>query len=225
MPASTALARTSRASALAFASNVPLPPSPAVVADVIDRRTAVLRAKANEYYKDLGVIEAIDNARETISNVAALEFLMLLSEAFQLQPELLENRYAFTVPALDFLNTSPHPVKIPDLFLLLTASFWAPFTVWLSTSLLLPLLGAYFFNLTNKPSTRSRRYSFDPLTFNIVKGLLTFVVYGQGATLGGLVDLQHVARINSAFYGGYQSILVGTGIGILVTIYDAALKK
>ncbi|RAL58575.1 hypothetical protein DID88_003351 [Monilinia fructigena] len=221
----TTLTRTPRAGALAFASHVPLPPSPAVVADVIDRRTAVLRAKANEYYKDLGVVEAVETARETVSTVVALEFIMLLSEALQLQPELLENKYAFTIPALDFLSTSEYAVKIPDLFLLLTASFWGPFTLWLATSLLLPLLGAYFFNLTNKPNTRTKSYSFDPLTFNIVKGLLTFVVYAQGATFGGLVDLEHVARINSAFYGGYQSILVGTGIGILVTVYDAALKN
>ncbi|KAG4033514.1 hypothetical protein MFRU_004g00220 [Monilinia fructicola] len=221
----TALARTPRAGALAFASNVPLPPSPAVVADVIDRRTAVLRAKANEYYKDLGVVEAVETARETVSTVVALEFILLLSEALQLQPELLENKYAFTIPALDFLSTSEYAVKIPDLFLLLTTSFWGPFTLWLATSLFLPLLGAYFFNLTNKPNTRSKSYSFDPLTFNIVKGLLTFVVYAKDATFGGLVDLEHVARINSAFYGGYQSILVGTGIGILFTIYDAALKK
>ncbi|CAD6444419.1 5082ac3b-f10c-4c5c-89f2-38f7ac1c1739 [Sclerotinia trifoliorum] len=220
-----ALTRTPQASALGFTSNVPLPPSPAVVADVIDRRTAVLRAKANEYYKDLGVVEAVETARETLSNVVALEFIMLLSEALQLQPELLENKYAFTIPPINFLTTTEHAVKIPDLFLLLTTSFWSPFALWLSTSLLLPLFGAYFFNLTSKPSTRSKRYSFDPLTFNIVKGLVTFIVYGQDATFGGLIDLEQVARINSALYGGYQSILVGTGIGILFTMYDAVLKK
>ncbi|KAI9649462.1 hypothetical protein NHQ30_002038 [Ciborinia camelliae] len=222
---STALTRTPRPSALAFVSSVPLPPSPAVVADAIDRRTAVLRAKANDYYKDLGVVEAVETARETVSTVVALEFIMLLSEALQLQPELLANKYAFTIPAIDSLSTSQYAVKIPDLFLLLTTSFWGPFSLWLSTSLLLPLVGAYLFNLTNKPSTRTKRYSFDPLTFNIVKGLITFVVYGRAATLGGLVDLGHVARINSALYGGYESILLGTGIGILVTMYDAVLKK
>ncbi|TEY70235.1 hypothetical protein BOTCAL_0109g00240 [Botryotinia calthae] len=222
---STALTQTPHANAITFSSNVPLPPSPAVVADVIDRRTAVLRAKANEYYKDLGIVEAVETARETVSTVVALEFILLLSEALQLQPELLQNKYAFTIPPLQFLNTSEYAVKIPDLFLLLTTSFWGPFALWLSTSLLLPLFGAYFYNLTSKPSTRSRHYSFDPLTFNIVKGLITFVVYGQGATLGGLVDLEHVARINSALYGGYQSTLVGTGISILFTMYDAVLKK
>jgi hypothetical protein len=224
--ASTALTRTPRASALALAQNVPLPPSPAVVADVIDRRTAVLRSKVDTFYKELGVAEKIENTRENVSNIAALEFLLVLSEILQLQPVLLANKYAFTIPALSFLGTSAYPVKIPDLFLLLSNEFWGPFTLWICTSLLVPSLVAYFFNLTRTPTTRSRtRYSIDPLTFNIVKGLLTFVIYGQDATLGGLVDLEHVARINSAFYGGYNSVLVGAGISILFTMYDAVLKK
>ncbi|KAM3076536.1 hypothetical protein ACMFMG_007344 [Clarireedia jacksonii] len=212
--------------ALAVAQRVPLPPSPAIVADVIDRRTAVLRSKVDTFWKELGVVEKIENTRETVSNVAALEFLLVLSEVLQLQPELLANKYAFTIPALSFLHTSAYPVKIPDLFLLLTSSFWGPFTIWILTSLLIPSFVAYFFNLTSMPTTRSHtRYFIDPLTFNIVKGLLTFVIYGQDATLGGLVDPKHVARINSAFYGGYHSVLVGAGVGILFTMYDAVLKK
>lgn len=96
--------------------------------------------------------------------------------------------------------------------------------------MLVPLFAAYFVNLTSKPS-RGRgqishfNYEFDPLTFNIVKALLTFVVYGQDVTFGGLVDLESVARINSAIYGGYKGVLVGTGIGALVTIYEAVVKK
>ncbi|KAM3075206.1 hypothetical protein ACMFMF_005884 [Clarireedia jacksonii] len=220
------LTRTPRTSALAVAQRVPLPPSPAIVADVIDRRTAVLRSKVDTFWKELGVVEKIENTRETVSNVAALEFLLVLSEVLQLQPELLANKYAFTIPALSFLHTSAYPVKIPDLFLLLTSSFWGPFTIWILTSLLIPSFVAYFFNLTSMPTTRSHtRYFIDPLTFNIVKGLLTFVIYGQDATLGGLVDPKHVARINSAFYGGYHSVLVGAGVGILFTMYDAVLKK
>ncbi|PQE05844.1 cupin -type protein [Rutstroemia sp. NJR-2017a BVV2] len=224
--AGTALTRTPRAGALALAQSVPLPPSPAVVADVIDRRTALLRSKADKFYKELGVSEKIENTRESVSNIAALEFLLVLSEIAQLQPKLLKNVSAFTIPALSFFHTPEYPVKIPDLFALLTSQFWGPFTLWFCTSLLVPSLAAYFFNLTRMPTTRSHtRYSVDPLTFNIVKGLLTFVVYGQNATLGGLVDLENVRTINSAFYGGYQSVLVGAGVSILFTMYDAVLKK
>ncbi|RDW80029.1 hypothetical protein BP6252_04667 [Coleophoma cylindrospora] len=229
----TALTRTpARSNALtniSFPANVPLPPSPAVVADAIDRRTAVIRSKLNEVYTESGITETAQATRETLSTVTAIQAILVAYEVYHLRPELLTSRYAFTIPANAWLHTSEHAVKIPDMFLLLTSSFWGPFLLWLSTSVLLPLFASYFFNLTSKPKTRSNNtryeYTFDPLTFNIVKALLTFVIYGQDVTFGGLVNLESVARINSALYGGWQSILVGSGIGILVTMYEAVLKK
>jgi hypothetical protein len=224
------LTRTPRASALAFASNVPLPPSPAVVADAIDRRTQALRTRVSKAYKQSGLTETAEATRETLSTVVAIQVLVTAFELYSLRKELLADRYAFTIPSIALLGTGPYDVKIPDLFLLLTSSFWGPATLWAFTSFFVPLFAAYFFNLTAKPSrTRSHSthftYAFDPLTFNIVKALLTFVVYGQDVTFGGLVDLEYVARINSALYGGWQGVLVGTGIGSLVTLYEAVLKK
>jgi hypothetical protein len=228
--ARTALTRTPRASALAFASSVPLPPSPAVVADAIDRRTQALRTRVSKAYKQSGLTETAEATRETLSTVVAVQVITVAFELYNLRKEILADRYAFTIPAITLFGTQPHDVLIPDLFLLLTSSFWGPATLWAFTSLILPLFSAYFFNLTAKPSrARSHSthfaYAFDPLTFNIVKALLTFVVYGQDVTFGGLVDLEYVARINSALYGGWQGVLVGTGIGALVTLYEAVLKK
>ncbi|PMD25318.1 hypothetical protein NA56DRAFT_642346 [Hyaloscypha hepaticicola] len=228
--ARTALTRTPRASALAFASNVPLPPSPAVVADAIDRRTQALRTRVSKAYQQSGLTETAEATRETLSTVVAVQVLVTAFELYSLRKELLADRYAFTIPSIALLGTGPYDVKIPDLFLLLTSSFWGPATLWAFTSFFVPLFAAYFFNLTAKPSrTRSHSthftYAFDPLTFNIVKALLTFVVYGQDVTFGGLVDLEYVARINSALYGGWQGVLVGTGIGSLITLYEAVLKK
>ena len=84
--------------------------------------------------------------------------------------------------------------------------------------------------MTSKPKTRTIHtqqfnYTFDPLTFNLIKAILTYVVYAQDVTFGGLVDLEYVARINSALYGGWPSVIVGTGVGMLVTLYEAVLKK
>lgn len=62
------------------------------------------------------------------------------------------------------------------------------------------------------------------MTFNVVKALLVYVVFGQDVTFG-MIDLENVARINSAIYGGYQGALTGTGIGTLVTLYEAVIKK
>ncbi|TVY46599.1 hypothetical protein LOCC1_G001827 [Lachnellula occidentalis] len=222
-------ARSSALSNLSFASNLPLPPSPAVLAEVVDRRTAVLRSKFTEYYEKSGVVEGAEATRETLSSLTAIQGLIVLFELYNLRPELLPNRYAFTIPAIALLNTSPYSVKIPDLFLLLTSSFWGPAILWAFSSFLVPLAAAYFFNLTSKPRPRSHRtsfnYSFDPLTFNIVKAVLTYAIFGQDVTFGGLVDLEYVARINSALCGGYKGILTGTGIGTLVTLYEAVLNK
>lgn len=208
---------------------MPLPPSPAVVADAIDRRTAVLRSKVAGYYEKSGVIEGTEVTRQILSNLTVIHGLIVVFELLKLGPEVLPPRYAFTIPAIALLNTNPYPVKIPDLFLLLTSSFWGPTTLWVFSSFLVPLAAAYFFNLTSKPRTRSHstsfNYTFDPLTFNIVKALLTYAIFGQDVTFGGLVDLEYVARINSALYGGYKGILAGTGIGTLVTLYEAVLKK
>ncbi|KAG9239644.1 hypothetical protein BJ875DRAFT_86006 [Amylocarpus encephaloides] len=230
----SALTRTpARSSALAnlpFASSVPLPPSPAVVANAIERKSVVLRSKLSEVYQGSGINETTEATRTTLSSLVAIHVLIHAFELLNLRKELLPNRYAFTIPEMPLFHMSEYPVSIPDLFLLLTSSFWGPANLWSLTSFVLPLGFAYFFNLTGKPISRSNHskhfaYNFDPLTFNIVKALLTSVIYGQDVTFGGLVDLEHVARINSALYGGWKGPVVGTAIGALTTIYEAIIKK
>jgi hypothetical protein len=199
------------------------------VADAIDRRTAVLRSKAVKLYEKTGTSETVEATREALSSVVSVEALIIAFEAFFLRKEVLGDRHAFTIPAIKPLGTNPCPLAVPDMFLLLTSSFWSPFLLWLATSFIIPLTAAYFFNLTSKkPLGRghaSFAYSFDPLTFNIVKALITYVVYAQDVTFGGLVDLESVARINSALYGGYQGVLVGTAVGAIVTFYEAIIRK
>jgi hypothetical protein len=65
----------------------------------------------------------------------------------------------------------------------------------------------------------------DPLTFSIVKALISFVVYGQGVNFGGLLSDLSIMRLENAIYGGYKGILTGTAITALVSIYDAVLRK
>lgn len=222
--------RTPRASALSFASNVPLPPSPAIVADAIDRNTQVIRHKVAQAYEESGVVEYAQKTRESLSTVVAVQFFITAFEAWSLRSEVLSDKFAFTIPAISYIRKEPYDVWVPDLFLLLDRSFWGPLTLWAMTSLFLPLVAAYFFNMTAKPA-KSRghathfNYTYDPMTFNIAKALLTFIIYGQDVTFGGLVDLEYVARINSALFGGYKGVLVGTGVGALVTFYDAVLRK
>lgn len=209
---------------------MPLPPSPSVVVDAIDRNAAVIRRKVSRAFEDSGVIETTHSARESLSSVVSVEAIIIAFEAYCLRQEILEDRYAFTIPAISLLGFSEYPVHLPDLFLLLTVSFWGPALLWIFTSLFVPLLAAYFFNLTSKPRpgrghNTHFNYTFDPLTFNIVKALLTHLVYFQGVTFSGLADPIYIEKINYALYGGPSSVLVGCAIGILLTFYEAIIKK
>lgn len=191
----------------------------------------MIRTALCDFTAASGVVEAAQSTRESLSTVVSVEALILLFEAFNLRKEVLGDRYAFTFPAIPVLRTAPHPVDLPDLFLLLTTSFWAPFLLWTATSLLVPLLFAYFFNLTARPHHANARagvqrfeYRFDPLTFNVVKAVLSYAVYAREAT-GGLVSLDSIERVRTSAAGGWEGIVTGCGIGVLVTFYEAIMRK
>jgi len=121
-------------------------------------------------------------------------------------------------------------VYYPDLFRLLTAGFWMPTLLYASTSIFLPALLAYFFNLTMRDVRRHgavvrvARYNIDPLTFNIVKALLTYMVYGQLIGVN-LLGLENVATVRQAMFGGHQGVLIGCYVCIIASLYEAAQRK
>ncbi|KAI1331799.1 hypothetical protein F5Y16DRAFT_244051 [Xylariaceae sp. FL0255] len=229
---STAIAHTP-SRALSLASRIPLPATPADVAQAVDRSTLALRMRVASAYKESGITEATHATRETLSTVNSVLLVISAFELYFLRPEILADRYAFTIPAISFLGTSDYPVFIPDMFLLLTASFWSPALLWAFTSTILPSVAGYFINLTagahhgrvTRRSAPAPDAVVDPLTFSIVKAIISFVIYGQGVTFGGWVDEVSIARINSAIYGGYKGVLVGSAITGIFSIYDAVLKK
>lgn len=154
-------------------------------------------------------------------------------EAFGLQNTVLPRKYFFDVPSFHLgttVSTPSYAVKMPDLFQLLTAGFWSTSLLWASTSIFIPLLFSYFYNLSslNKRhrtrSTTAAHYGFDPLIFNIVKALVAFVVYGKGQTFG-LVNATTVATVDYAVLGGYNSIVIGSLVGVVVSLYEAAQSK
>lgn len=235
--ATTALVRTP-GRALSLASRIPLPATPADVAQAVDRSTVALRKRAASIYQDSGITEATQVTRESLSTVKSVIYLIAAFELYYLRPEVLPDRYAFTIPAIRLLGTANYPVQLPDMFALLTAAFWSPVSTWILTSLILPTFFGYFFNLSaahsssTGVSTRGRsranqgpEYNIDPLTFSVAKAIATYVVYAQGVTFGGLINPDSVERINSALYSGWKGVLVGTAVTGLTSIYDAVLKK
>lgn len=229
---STAVARTP-ARALQLASRIPLPASPADVANAVDRGTVAVRERVASIYADSGITEATQATRESLSSVTAVLFLINAFELYYLRPKLLDNRYAFTIPAVSALGTPDYPVYVPDIFLLLTSHFWSPALTWAFTSIILPSLAGYFVNLSAAQHTSSRgrprhhspEYPVDPLTFSVTKAVLTYVVYSMGASFGGWIDQESVATINSALFGSWQGAVVGSAVTGLMSVYEAVLKK
>ncbi|MBE3048477.1 hypothetical protein IMZ48_39440 [Candidatus Bathyarchaeota archaeon] len=227
---STALASTTPSRNLSLARRIPLPATPADVASAVDRGTTAVRTRMRSIYADSHIEDATSSARDKLSTIPGILLTVAAFELYHLKNELITNVYAFTVPALPPLTRTDYPVHVPDMFLLLTGSFWKPVLLWLVTSLFVPAAVGYFYNLSSgRVPRRGRRsgpeYTVDPLAFSVAKALISFVVYAQGVSLFGLVDKSSIGRINGAVYGGWRGVLVGCAVTGLTSLYDAILTK
>lgn len=211
--------------------NPTLPASPADVADLAEYETTQLYTNLADLYTLTGLPALITSLRETCSTLAAVHLLFLTLELLALQPLLLPWTFAY-----DLQPPPPFPENLglyyPDLFALLTPAFWRPFTLWTTTSILLPATISYFFNLTTRTVKRGgarvsvARYTFDPLTFSVAKGLATWMVYGRGVLgAAGIVDLEMSGQVNRAFWGGYEGVLVGCYVCVLAAIWEEVQRK
>ncbi|MCJ1431554.1 hypothetical protein MMC27_000907 [Xylographa pallens] len=229
----TALVTRSPRTSIAFASSVPLPPSPSVVVNQIDRQTIAARARIAEIWDKSGIIETSDSIRDALSNTVTIESIANSLELWGLFGVILPWKHLVAIPESTLLGTPEIPLRAPDLFQLLSSEFWSTFQIWVATSVMLPLFFSYFFNMTLKAKNGHVRHGrnvqssmqYDPLTYNISKALIAWLVYAQGLRLGGFFNNQSVAVLEAAIPGGLQGVLIGTGIGALTSIYEAVLKK
>lgn len=227
----SALATRTPKPKIPFPASVPLPPSPAVVAQQIERQGQRVRSRLNEAYASAGIDSTIGEVRERVSTSAFVETTALAIELFGLGRAVLPFKFLTTLPASATLGTGEIPIKVPDVFVLLTAGFWGTIFAWLLTSVALPLTASYFFNPTLKASgkmgkkTTHSSAQYDLLTFNVAKALITFLVYGRGVDFFGYPGDLTKARVQLAVPGGYQGILIASGVGALVSLYEAVLKK
>lgn len=209
------------------------PPSPAVVTDAIDRQTTRLREGLEGAWTSSGVLERSHALRASLSSVMAVEVIVILLEGGGLLNELLPLRYLTTTPPVEAAHLPAISIKVPDLFVLLTGAFWAPFTLWLLTGLVLPLIAAYFFNLSwqaaaggqRRGRSASSQASFDPLTFNIAKALLVYKVYAGHYTFFGLFSNFAIEKVNVSVPGQWAGMLTGNAIGVVGTLYEAILRR
>ncbi|KAJ9614216.1 hypothetical protein H2200_002352 [Cladophialophora chaetospira] len=220
-----------------LASQIPMPPSPAVVTDAIDQQTRRIRNSISHAYERTQVHEFADASRDVLSSPLTVTILALLVEAYGLRAQILPNKLLTTIPAIPYVKSSATPVLVPDLFLLLETKFWAPFSAWTLTSLILPAIISYFINLPLKAhpshtySTRQAavqsqaQLQFDPFIFSLAKGLIAYLVYANHFTLGGLFTHFTLATVNESVLGGWFAIVLSSGLSAAVSLYEAVLKK
>ncbi|KAJ5908088.1 hypothetical protein N7495_000770 [Penicillium taxi] len=220
--------RTSARSIIESAS-AQLPPSPAVVTDAIDRQTTKMREGLADAWLASGVLECSHSLRSTLSSVKVVETIITLVELGSLLKELVPFRYLLTTPEVSAIHLPAIPIKVPDVFVLLTSVFWAPLLVWALTSLILPLLAAYFINISLQATgglrPTSSRASFDPLSFNIAKALLVYKVYADHFSYFDLFSSYSIRKVRFSVPGQWQGMLTGTAIGVIGTLYEAILRR
>ncbi|KAF1835953.1 hypothetical protein BDW02DRAFT_567556 [Decorospora gaudefroyi] len=233
-----ALARTPRAiprrvsSAL---SEVDMPASPAQLAEVADQSFRVVAGKATELWHKTQIDHFKEVVRENASSVATIQTLILLLEAAGLQYNTLDTTPLFHMPEMLATYSDYQDVHGPNGWALLTAEWWAPAVLWSLTSWVLPLMVSYFFNLTIRSNTErrsaDRQYPADPLIFNVVRAVLAYSAY-RGTTDDTIVPRAWgpfseyaVLRVAGNVPGGYYGLQIGSLVGVLVSLYDAALKK
>jgi hypothetical protein len=209
-----------------------LPASPAIITEAIDAQTVKLRETLDHVWTASGLVERAHSLRATLSSLKAVEILVLLFESGSLAKELVPIRYLTTTPPVQAAQIPAIPIKVPDLFAVLEGAFWAPFSLWFLTCLFLPLVSAYFINLSWQASSGARRTrsaprlaQFDPLTFNIVKALLVHFVYVNDFNFFGVYSAFAIRKVVDSVPGGASGLLTGTAIGGVGALYEAILHR
>jgi hypothetical protein len=204
-----------------------LPPSPTVVVDEIEQASDRVYASLDDLYTLSYIPELIDWTREGCSSIATVHLAFLLMEAYSLSSAVVPWNYWFDFPSIG--GTRSFAVKIPNLFVMLTSSYWSPVLLWSATSIFIPLIFAYFFNLTvhtvkrNNARVRVVRYNYDPFTYNVVKFMCVSTVYGAGI-LQGWVNDDTVSTVDQSQFRGFTSMLVGTCICGLCSLWQATQR-
>lgn len=230
-------------------NEVDIPASPSQLAEVADQSMQVVKTKATELWDRTHIDQWKELLRENASSVASIQTLILLIEAIGLQWSTLQMTNVVSLSDDVTRRTGYTFLAIPDFTTLLSADWWAPATLWSLTSWVLPLVFSYFFNLTLRSNTfrksSDRQYPADPLVFNLIKAILSYSAYrylqpvSNVAVPVGELRVQAipesfgwgpfspstVGTVRENVPGGYYGLQIGAAVGILVSLYDAALKK
>jgi len=208
--------------------DLPLPTSPSEVADLVEHHATVIADEAQRYWYDLGLTPILENAREDLSTVAGVQLVTMALEAYYLQRVTLPWKFAFRLPAVAPFTHDKTAVTLPDLFALLSMSYWAPTLLWVLTSLALPSIVGWFFNFTINKKNRHGKghgYEIDPFVFNIVKMLVSYLVYHPLGLRLGFLSESTVAAVQISMPGGTTGMVISSAVGAAAALYEAVLRR
>jgi hypothetical protein len=210
-------------------SHMALPPSPAVVTDVIEEQTARISEGINKLWSATHIMDVLYNARVELSSVTGIHFTILLLESMALHYVTVPWNFAFDIPSLFGLPS--FAVFLPDLFAIFTHHYWAPSLLWATMNLWVPLATGWLFNLSLKLKKKDGlqdwrpKYRIDPLMFSIAKAVMSWIVYSQGNRLYGTFADETVKTVETAMPYGYSGAMVAAYIGIATSIWDGIQNK
>jgi len=198
------------------------------VADLVEHHATVIADEAQRYWYDLGLTPMLEGAREDLSTVAGVQLVTMAIEAYYLQCVTLPWKLAFRLPAIAPFTHDKTAVSLPDLFVLLSMSYWAPTLLWAFTSLILPSIIAWFFNFTINKKNRHGKghgYEIDPFVFNIVKMLVSYLVYHPQGLRFGALSTSTVAAVQMSMPGGTSGMMISSAVGASAALYEAVLRR
>lgn len=170
--------------------------------------------------------------RDVLSSVIGIEGTILLLEFGMLQQKLMQYNYAFDIPATDrYVKITNRAVYLPDAFVLLTGQYWKSTALYLLTCFFIPLAASWFYNLTIRPTARhgttilKPRWRCDPMTFNVVKALMVWLVFARANLYWGIFEADSARDVLLAMPAGYTGLMIGSAIGALASMYDAVQRK
>ncbi|KAI5779233.1 hypothetical protein EDC01DRAFT_621512 [Geopyxis carbonaria] len=207
------------------AAYVPLPPSPAVVANEIESRTNQIVASAFEAIEIVEITQKAIGLRDRLSNVISVNAIALTLEVSFLFISVIPLTYEVTIPGIPTLGTHNKIFVLPDLFVLLTSAFWSPFLTWLMTAIIGPFINASLFNLVAATVAvkDGSEYKADPLTFAVTKALLVYLVHYKDFFFWGLCNPKSVQIVGNSV--GRELQLVAAGIAGLAAIWEGILRR
>lgn len=194
---------------------------------MIEAQAAKINAEVGELWQNTHIVELLNSLRVEMSSMAGVHLLLLALEYYHLQSTVTVWRYAFD------LNTPfyTRPIYYPDVFVYLTGYWLTLLGTWMVLSFWIPLAVAWVCNLTLKLKARNGqeywrpRYRVDPVTYSVTKGLLAWLVFMQGSTLFGILSTETVARVLQAQPAGFQGIVISSGVGVILALWDGIQGK